>query len=152
MCLSTSKTYKNTNATLKRNGFNLIKYTATTKAQTYANAWDDFCRQEENDDTLRRLRDLNNNSGGAPTVSLIGMSLTGACSEGATDFLTRMANIKFPSPIFDNTLSHLPARSRWMDWTMRIIQRNVLESVGAAVTSGIRLWKATAPTALHGTI
>ena len=32
---------------------------------------------------------------------------------------------------------------------MRIIQRNVLESIGAAVTSGIRLWKATAPTALH---
>ena len=77
------------------------------------------------------------------------MSLTGAFSEGATDFLTRMANIKFPIPIFGSTLSHLPARSRWMDWTMRIIQRNVLESVGAAVTSGIRLWKATAPTALH---
>ena len=32
---------------------------------------------------------------------------------------------------------------------MRIIQRNVLESIGAAVPSGIRLWKATAPTALH---
>ena len=32
---------------------------------------------------------------------------------------------------------------------MRIIQRNVLQSIGAAVTSGIRLWKATAPTALH---
>ena len=70
-------------------------------------------------------------------------------SEGATDFLTRMANIKFPTPISHGTLSHLPARSRWMDWNMRIIQRNVLESIGAAVTSGIRLWKATAPTALH---
>ena len=32
---------------------------------------------------------------------------------------------------------------------MRIIQRNMLESIGEAVTSGIRLWKATAPTALH---
>ncbi len=28
-------------------------------------------------------------------------------------------------------------------------KRNVLESIGAAVTSGVRLWKATAPTALH---
>ena len=92
------------------------------------------------------------NSGGAPTVSLIGMSLSGAFSEGATDFLTRMANIKFPTPISDSTLSHLPARSRWMDWTMRIIQRNVLESIGAAVTSGFRLWKATAPAALHTTL
>jgi hypothetical protein len=32
---------------------------------------------------------------------------------------------------------------------MRTIQRNVLESIGDAVTSGIRKWKATAPTALH---
>ena len=82
-------------------------------------------------------------------MSLIGMSLTGAFSEGATDFLTRLANIKFPTPISHGTLSHLPARSRWMDWNMRIIQRNMLESIGEAVTSGIRLWKATAPTALH---
>jgi hypothetical protein len=66
-----------------------------------------------------------------------------------TDFLARMANIKIPTPISNGTLSHLPARSRWMDWNMRIIQRNELESIGAAVTSGIRLWKATAPTALH---
>ena len=126
-----------------------LKTNERTKAQTYATAWEDFCRQDENEDALRRLRDLNTNSGGAPTVSLIGMSLSGAFSEGATDFLTRMANIKFPTPISDSTLSHLPARSRWMDWTMRIIQRNVLESIGTAVTSGIRLWKATAPTALH---
>ena len=82
-------------------------------------------------------------------MSLIGISLSGAFSEGGTDFLTRLANIKFPTPISHGTLSHLPARSRWMDWTMRTIQRNVLESIGEAVTSGIRKWKATAPTALH---
>ena len=82
----------------------------------------DFCQQEENEGALRRLRDLNNSSGGAPIVSLIGMSLSGAFSEGATDFLTRMANIKFPTPISHGTLSHLPDHSRWMDWNMRIIQ------------------------------
>ena len=113
------------------------------------NAWEDFFQQEENEGALRKLRDLNNSSGGAPTVSLIGMSLSGAFSEGTTDFLTRLANIKFPTPISHGTLSHLPARSRWMDWNMRIIQRNMLEIIGEAVTSGIRLWKATAPTALH---
>jgi hypothetical protein len=32
---------------------------------------------------------------------------------------------------------------------MRIIQRNVLNSVGEAVVSEIRIWKAKAPTALH---
>ena len=60
-----------------------------------------------------------------------------------------MAKIKFPTPISPGTLSPLPARQRWMNWHMQIIQRNVLESVGAAVASGIRLWKAKAPTALH---
>jgi hypothetical protein len=55
----------------------------------------------------------------------------------------------YPTPISHGTLSHLPARSRWMDSNMRIIQRNMLESIGEAVTSGIRPWKATAPTALH---
>ena len=126
-----------------------FKTNERTKAQTYANAWEDFCQQEENEGALRKLRDLNSSSGGAPTVSLIGMSLTDAFSEGATDFLTRLANIKFPTPISHGTLGHLPARSRWMDWNMRIIQRNMLESIGEAVTSGIRLWKATAPTALR---
>ena len=126
-----------------------LKSNERTKARLYATAWDDFCQQEENGRALQQLRDLNPNSGGAPSVSLIGMSLSGAFSEGATDFITRMATIKFPTPISDSTLSHLPARSRWMDWTMRTIQRNVLESIGAAITSETRLWKATAPTALH---
>ena len=70
---------------------------------------------------------------GAPNVSLIGMSLSGAFSQRATDSLIRMAKIKFPTPISSGSLSHLPARQRWMDWHMRIIQRNVLESIGASV-------------------
>ena len=77
-----------------------LKTNERTKAQTYANAWEDFCQQEENESALRRLRDLNSSSGGALTVSLI---LSGAFSEGATDFLTRMANIKFPTPISHGT-------------------------------------------------
>ena len=32
---------------------------------------------------------------------------------------------------------------------MRTIQQNVLENIGAAITSETRLWTATAPTALH---
>ena len=55
----------------------------------------------------------------AKAISLINLSLSGAFSEGATDFLTRMA-------ISSGSLSYLPARQRWMDWHMRIIQRNVL--------------------------
>ena len=84
-----------------------LKTNERTKAQTYANAWEDFCQQEENEGALRRLRDLNNSSGGALTVSLIGMSLSGAFSEGTTDFLTHMANIKFPNSVSHGTLRHL---------------------------------------------
>ena len=39
-------------------------------------------KREGNEDALRTLRELNNTSGGDSTVSLIGMSLSGAFSEG----------------------------------------------------------------------
>jgi hypothetical protein len=78
------------------------------------------------------LSELNHTSEGAPNVSLVGMSLSGAFSQGATDSLTRMAKIKFPTPIYSGSLSYLPARQRWIDWHM-------LESIGAP----------KAPTALH---
>ena len=53
--------------------------------------------------------------GGAPNVSLADMSLSGEFSQGATESLTRMAKIKFPTPISSGSLSYLPARQRWMD-------------------------------------
>ena len=37
------------------------------------------------------------------------------------------------SNLLSGNLSYLPASQRWMDWHMRIIQRNVLESIGASV-------------------
>jgi hypothetical protein len=43
---------------------------------------------------------------------------SGAFSEGATAFLTRMAKIKFPTPISSGSLSYLPVRQRWIDWHM----------------------------------
>ena len=101
-----------------------------TKAQKYADAWQDFCQQEGNEDALRKLLELNHTSGGAPNVSLVGMSLSGAFSQGANDSLTRMAKIKFPTPISSGSLSHLPARQRWMDWHMRIIRDSIMESYG----------------------
>jgi len=126
-----------------------LKINERPTALKYADAWQDFGQQEGNEDALRKLRELNHTSGGAPNVSLVGMSLSGAFSQGATDSLTRMAKIKLPTPISSGSLSYLPARQRWMEWHIRIIQRNVLESIGASVASGIRLWKAKAPAALH---
>ena len=95
-----------------------LKTNERTRAQTYADAWQDFCQHE---DALHQLRELNNTTWEAPTVSLIGMSLSGAFSEGATAFLTRMAKIKFPTQISSGSLSNLPARQRWMDCHTRII-------------------------------
>jgi hypothetical protein len=102
-------------------------------------AWQNFCQQEGNEDALQKLRKLNHTSGGAPNVSLVGMSLSGPFSQGAADSLTRMLKIKFPTPISSGSLSYLPARRRWMDWHMQNIQLNMLESIGASVALGIRL-------------
>ena len=93
----------------------------------YADAWQDFCQQEGNEDALRKMREINHTSGGAPTVSLTGMSLSGVFSQGANDSLTRMVKIEFPTPISFGSLSHLPARQRWMDWHVRIIRDDITQ-------------------------
>jgi hypothetical protein len=89
-----------------------LKTNERSKAQTYADACQDFCQREGNEGALRKMRELNHTSGGAPTVSLIGMSLSGAFSQGAIDFLTCVAKIKFPTPISSSSLSYLTARRR----------------------------------------
>ena len=47
-----------------------------TKAQKYADAWQDFCRRGGNDVALQQLRQLNHTSGGAPNITLVGMNLS----------------------------------------------------------------------------
>ena len=39
-----------------------LKTNERTKAQTYPNAWEDFCQQEGNEGALRKLRDLNSST------------------------------------------------------------------------------------------
>ena len=77
-----------------------------------------------------------------PWVSLFGMCLSGALSDGAWKIINRLANIKFPTPPYgyDNpksTLSYLVARSRWPDWWLRIIMRTMFDAVEKPITSGI---------------
>ena len=78
----------------------------------------------------------------------MGMSLSGAFSRGAQDLLNRLAEIKFPSPLSGGSLSYIAARQRWMDWQMRICQRNVLNGVAKSIASGLRIFRAYLPTAL----
>ena len=40
------------------------------------------------------------------------------------------------------------ARQRWMDWQMRIFQRNILNGVAKSIASGLRIFRAYIPTAL----
>ena len=76
------------------------------------------------------------------------MSLSGAFSRGAQDLLNRLAEIKFPTPLTGGSLSYIAARQRWMDWQMRICQRNVLNGVAKSIASGLRIFRAYLPTAL----
>ena len=76
------------------------------------------------------------------------MSLCGAFSKGAQDLLNRLAEIKFPTPLTGGSLSYIAARQRWMDWQMRICQRNVLNGVAKSIASGLRIFRAYLPTAL----
>jgi hypothetical protein len=94
-----------------------------------------------------------NKGQGAPWVSLFGMCLSGASSDGAWKIINSLAKLKFPIPPsgYDNprgTRSCLVARSRWADWWLRIIMRTMFDAVAKPISSGIELCRATAPTAL----
>ena len=111
-------------------------------------AWNDFREDQGNAEALEILNRLNPANNGAPKIALFGMSLSGAFSRGAQDLLNRLAEIKFPTPLTGGSLSYIAARQRWMDWQMRICQRNVLNGVAKSIASGLRIFRAYLPTAL----
>ena len=58
-----------------------------------------------NDVALQQLHhQLSHTSGGAPNVTLIGMSLSGAFSRGAIEFFTNVAKKKFRTPLTSGSL------------------------------------------------
>ena len=88
-----------------------------------------------------------------PWISLLGMCLSGALSEGAWKTINRLAQKKFPTPPCGHnnppgSLSYLVARSCWVDWWLRIIMRTMFDAVAKPITSGIELCRANAPTVL----
>jgi hypothetical protein len=119
-----------------------------TKGAKYMQAWNDFRENQDNADALNILNHLNHANNGAPKIVLFGMSLSGAFSKGAQALLNRLAEIKFPTPLTGGSLSYLAARQRWMDWQMRIFQRNILNGVAKSIASGLRIFRAYIPTAL----
>ena len=86
------------------------------KERKYRNAFRAFIdhQDEEFEDALDHMRFLNKGDG-APWVSLFGMSLSGALSDGAWKINNRLAEIKFPTPPYgydnpEGTLRYLAAR------------------------------------------
>ena len=63
------------------------------------------------------MRYLNSSRRGAPLVSLFGMCLSGALSDGAMKVIEKLSMIKYPTPPTEGnphgTLSYLPARAQW---------------------------------------
>ena len=111
-------------------------------------AWNDFRENDDNAEALDILNYPNPARNGAPKIVLFGMSLSGAFSKGAQALLHRLAEIKFPTPLTGGSLSYLAARPRWMDWQMRIFQRNISNVVAKSIASGLRIFRAYIPKAL----
>ena len=110
-----------------------------TKQKKYIKAFRAFinCQDEEFRDARDHMRFLNKGQG-APWVSLFGMCLSGALSDGAWKIINRLTKLKFPTPPsgYDNpkgTRSYLVARSRWADWWLRIFMRTMFDAVAKPI-------------------
>ena len=84
-------------------------------------------------DARDNTRYPNSSRGGAPLVSLFGMNLSGALSDGAWKVLNHLAKLKYPTPSTHGnpvgTRSYLVAHQRWADWQMRTIMRTMVDAV-----------------------
>ena len=88
------------------------------KAKKYSDAFRTFIHREDDEFAQARdnMRYLNSNRRGAPLISLFGMCLSGALSDGAMKVIEKRAMIKYPTPPTEGnprgTLSYLPARAQ----------------------------------------
>ena len=84
--------------------------------------------------TYQRMKRINHHRGGAPKVTPFGVKIYGILSKDAHAMLVRLAGIRFPQT--DNCLSYLSARQQWIDWWIRIIQKQVSEAVVPGIEAG----------------
>ena len=92
------------------------------------------------------MRYLNPSRRGAPLVSLFGMCLSGALSDGAMKVIEKLAMREYPTPPTEDnpcgTLSYLPARAQWAELR---IQRIMVDAGAIPLKSGIAVCSAIAP-------
>ena len=80
------------------------------------------------------MKRLNHTRGGEPKVTPFGVNIYGVLSKDAHKVLVRLAAIRFPET--PHCLSYLSARQKWIDWYIRVIQKNVSEAVVAGIEAG----------------
>ena len=99
------------------------------------------------------MRYLNPSRRGAPLVSLFGMCLSGALSDGAMKVIEKLAMRKYPTPPTEDnpcgTLSYLPARAQWAELQILKIQRTMVDAKAIPLKSGIAVCSANAPRQLQ---
>ena len=114
-----------TNERIKRNG--------------YQKAFWDFAEKAQNPThrhhlTLQLMKRLNHTREGEPKVTPFGVNIYGVLSKDAHKVLVRLAAIRFPET--PHCLSYLSARQQWIDWYIRVFQKNVSEAVVAGIEAG----------------
>ena len=121
------------------------------KAKKYSDAFRTFINREDEEFAHARdnMRYLNSSRRGAPLVSLFGMCLSGALSDGAIKVIKKLAMIKYPTPPTEDnpcgTLSYLPARAQWAELQILKIQRTMVDAGAIPLKSGIAVCSANAP-------
>ena len=117
-----------TNERIKRNGYQKAYWDFVEKAQ------DPTHRHHQ---TLQQMRRLNHTRGGEPKVTPFGVNIFGVLNKDAHKVMVRLAGIPFPET--PHCLSYLSARQKWIDWWIRIIQKNVSEAVVTGIEAGSRV-------------
>ena len=121
------------------------------KSKKYSDAFRTFIQREDDEFAHARgnMRYLNPSRSGAPLVSLFGMCLSGALSDGAIKVIEKLATIKYPTPPTEGnprgTLSYLPARAQWVGLQILNIQRTIVDAVTLPLKSGTAVCSANAP-------
>ena len=96
---------------------------------------------------------LNSSRRVAPLVSLFGLCLSRALSDGAMKVIEKLAMIKYQTPPTEGnprgTLSYLPARAQWAELQILKIQRTMVDAKAIPLKSGIAVCSANAPRQLQ---
>ena len=84
--------------------------------------------------TLSLMKRLNHMRGGEPKVAPFGVNIFGVLSKDAHKVMVKLAGVQFSET--PHCLSYLSARQKWIDWWIRIIQKNVSEAVVTGIEAG----------------